>query len=194
MTVVTGDVVVGPAAGESWMLVISVLPACGVGEIRGWLTCCAVDRGSCCWCPTVAIFVVSCRRPGCNLRQNFQHILPYRLAQPLLPELIERKAKRRSPTRRRVRRDGWLSPLSLAQDSLSTDPRVHSEGYRASDKGFLSMAWEDSWALLRWTAKQTVGRCGTSWEALASRPASGGGLFRQRLSNLPDPNPVFRKR
>lgn len=68
----------------------------------------------------------------------------------------QRKAKRRSPTRRRVRRDGWLSPLSLSRDSLSTDPQVHSEGYRASDKGFLPMAWEDYWTLLRWTAKQTV--------------------------------------
>ena len=67
-----------------------------------------------------------------------------------------RKAKRRNPTGRRVRRDGWLSPLSLTRDILSTDPEVHREGYRASDKGFLEMNWGDYWMLLRWTAKQTV--------------------------------------
>ena len=87
----------------------------------------------------------------------------------------QRKAKRRNATGRRVRRDGWLSPLSLSPDVLSADPQVHSEGYRASDKGFLSMAWEDYWTLLRWTAKQTVdGVAAKVPQSVASLLASHG--------------------
>jgi hypothetical protein len=55
--------------------------------------------------------------------------------------------------RRRVRRDGWLAPLTLAKDVLSNDPMAHNDGLRASDRGFLRLDWEDYLRLLRWTAK-----------------------------------------
>ncbi len=66
------------------------------------------------------------------------------------------KEKKRRPTGRRVRRDGWLSPLTLTKNILSDEPQVHSDGFRASDKGFLQLDWKDYWELLRWTAKQAV--------------------------------------
>lgn len=66
----------------------------------------------------------------------------------------ERKAERKCPTGRRVRQDGWLAPLTLAADGSSLDPEVHRSGFRASDKGFLDLAWKDYWWLLRWTAEQ----------------------------------------
>lgn len=56
---------------------------------------------------------------------------------------------------RRVRRDGWLAPLTLAKDVLSTDPLAHHDGLRASDRGFLRIEWIDYLCLLRWTAKET---------------------------------------
>jgi len=37
---------------------------------------------------------------------------------------------------------------------LAGDPQVSRSGGRASDKGFLSIGWEDYLELLRWTAKQ----------------------------------------
>jgi hypothetical protein len=67
-----------------------------------------------------------------------------------------RKAKKRNPTGRRIRRDGWLSPLKLDQQILAMQPQVHATGLRASDKGFLQLGWKDYFALLRWTAKQAV--------------------------------------
>jgi len=66
----------------------------------------------------------------------------------------QRKAKRRQPTGRRIRRDGWLSPLTLDSKTLSTEPQPHSGGLRSSDKGFLNLSWQDYWRLLRWTARQ----------------------------------------
>jgi REP element-mobilizing transposase RayT len=71
------------------------------------------------------------------------------------------KAKKRNPTGRRVRRDGWLSPLTLAKNILSDEPQVHGDGFRASDKGFLQLDWKDYWELLRWTAKQAVDGIGS---------------------------------
>jgi REP element-mobilizing transposase RayT len=68
----------------------------------------------------------------------------------------KRKAKKRNPTGRRIRRDGWLAPLRLDPLRLSLEPEVHSEGLRASDKGFLQLGWRDYLALLRWTAKQAI--------------------------------------
>jgi len=67
----------------------------------------------------------------------------------------QRKARRRNPTGRRVRRDGWLAPLRLDPAKVSCDAQVHREGFRCSDKGFLSLSWEDYKRLLRWTAKQS---------------------------------------
>jgi REP element-mobilizing transposase RayT len=69
----------------------------------------------------------------------------------------QRKAKRRNPTGRRIRRDGWLSPLTLQPQTLSSNPQVHRDGLRASDKGFLHLQLRDYLRLLRWTAKQRVG-------------------------------------
>jgi hypothetical protein len=68
----------------------------------------------------------------------------------------QRRAKKRNPTGRRIRRDGWLAPLQLDQQILSLQPQVHADGLRASDKGFLQLNWRDYLSLLRWTAKQAV--------------------------------------
>jgi len=68
----------------------------------------------------------------------------------------ERRRKKRNPTGRRIRRDDWLSPLTLDAKTLSSEPQVHTGGVRSSDKGFLNLSWEDYWDLLKWTAKQSV--------------------------------------
>ena len=68
----------------------------------------------------------------------------------------QRQAKRRNPTGKRILRDSWLAPLTLAPKSLADDPQVHSGGVRASDKGFLNLPWRDYLALLRWTSKQRL--------------------------------------
>jgi len=67
-----------------------------------------------------------------------------------------RKARRRRPTGRRIARDGWLAPLTLAAGVLSGEPQVHREGLRASDRGFLAIGWRDYLELLRWTAQQGI--------------------------------------
>ncbi len=70
-------------------------------------------------------------------------------------ELRQRQqVKKRRPTGRRVRRDAWLAPLTLQPEVLSHEPQVHSDGLRASDKGFLQLDWASYHALLRWTAAQ----------------------------------------
>lgn len=66
----------------------------------------------------------------------------------------QRKAKKHNPTGRRIRRDDWLSPLTLDKVILSLDPQTHSDGLRASDKGFLNVDWEQYYKLLSWTAQQ----------------------------------------
>ncbi len=66
------------------------------------------------------------------------------------------KQKKRNPTGRKIRRDGWLSPLTLDREVLSLDSQSHGDGLRASDKGFLNLNWADYLSLLRWTAKQGV--------------------------------------
>jgi len=68
----------------------------------------------------------------------------------------ERRAKRRSPTGKRILRDGWLSPLTLSRRKLAQDPELHQGGVRASDKGFLDLPWQDYLDLLRWTGKQRL--------------------------------------
>lgn len=65
-------------------------------------------------------------------------------------------AKRKNPTGRRVPRDGFLARLTLHQDVLANNPQPHTDGLRASDKGFLSLDLAQYWELLRWTAQQTV--------------------------------------
>lgn len=52
---------------------------------------------------------------------------------------------------------------------------MHSGGYRASDKVFLQLGWEDYWSLLRRTAKQAVdGIAAKVPESLAKLLASLG--------------------
>ena len=61
------------------------------------------------------------------------------------------KAKKKATTKR-VARDSWLAPLSFDAKIPSTDPQVHREGLRASNKGFLRMDWNSYKQLLRWVA------------------------------------------
>ena len=65
----------------------------------------------------------------------------------------KRRAKRKNPTGRKVRRDGWLAPLPLDPCTLSSEPQTHNDGFRSSDRGFLSLSLNDYLRLLRWTAK-----------------------------------------
>ena len=65
----------------------------------------------------------------------------------------ERRRKKRNPTGKRIRRDAWLSPLSLEPERLSDDPQVHAGGVRSSDRGYLSMTWRSYRKLLDWTAR-----------------------------------------
>ncbi|MBX3416079.1 MAG: hypothetical protein KF851_19070 [Pirellulaceae bacterium] len=64
------------------------------------------------------------------------------------------KASRSRKRSRRVRRDSWLAPLTLNRRTLSSNPELSKSGVRASDKGFLNLAWQDYLELLRWTAVQ----------------------------------------
>lgn len=62
-----------------------------------------------------------------------------------------RAAKKKRGNGKRVRRDDWLAPLTLPKEQLSSDPQVHKQGVRASDRGFLNMKMEDYLNILRWT-------------------------------------------
>ncbi|MEL6110986.1 MAG: hypothetical protein AAFU85_33685, partial [Planctomycetota bacterium] len=64
----------------------------------------------------------------------------------------ERRVKRRNPTGKRIRRDGWLAPLRMRK--CADEPEVHKQGVRASNKGFLDLSLGDYLRLLKWTAKQ----------------------------------------
>ncbi|MCM2371110.1 transposase [Aporhodopirellula aestuarii] len=68
----------------------------------------------------------------------------------------QRKAKKRNPTGKRIKRDAWLAPLTLSPDKLSGDAEVNRDGVRASDKGFLQVSVREYLRLLRWTAKQNI--------------------------------------
>ncbi len=68
----------------------------------------------------------------------------------------DRKAKRRSPTGRRVLRDSWLAPLTMDSSVLAKDAQASSSRLRASDKGFLSIRFREYVELLSWTAKQRI--------------------------------------
>ena len=68
----------------------------------------------------------------------------------------QRRAKKRNSPNRRVRRDVWLSPLTLDGETLSLDAQLNSDGMRASDKGFLHVSLREYLRLLRWTARQGV--------------------------------------
>ena len=83
----------------------------------------------------------------------------------------KRRRKKRRPTGRRIRRDAWLAPLTLAEDRLSGDPQVHTDGLRSSDRGFLTLGWKPYLELLRWTAAQSAMAAGVS-SAVEKVPAS----------------------
>ncbi len=68
----------------------------------------------------------------------------------------QRRAKRRNPTGKQILRDRWLAPLTQSERKMADDPEAHRQGVRASDKGFLGLAWDQYLALLRWTAEQRV--------------------------------------
>ena len=76
----------------------------------------------------------------------------------------EQKSKRRNPTGKRIRRDGWLSPLRLAPDVLADEPQLHTEGLRSSDKGFLHLSWRQYKRLLDWTSQRTSSGATTAKE------------------------------
>ncbi|MEM6468534.1 MAG: hypothetical protein AAF802_03115 [Planctomycetota bacterium] len=66
----------------------------------------------------------------------------------------ERRRKKKNPTGRRIKRDGWLSPLTLSPTKLSSEPQINRQGVRSSDRGFLHVNWDDYWELLKLTAQQ----------------------------------------
>ena len=59
---------------------------------------------------------------------------------------------------------------------LAADPQVHKGGVRASDKGFLSLRWQDYLALLRWTSKQRVKEAVTELPAKLQSALSSLGI------------------
>ncbi|MFN7290178.1 MAG: transposase [Pirellula sp.] len=64
----------------------------------------------------------------------------------------DRKDKKKETTKR-VPRDSWLAPLSLSAGVQSSDPQVHRDGLRASNKGFLRIDWSSYKKLLSWVAE-----------------------------------------
>ncbi|MFG0286737.1 MAG: transposase [Rhodopirellula sp. JB044] len=71
-------------------------------------------------------------------------------------ELRKEKATKRTPTGKRIRRDGWLAPLTLSPNKLSSDSEANRDGIRASNRGFLHVSIREYLRLLRWTARQSV--------------------------------------
>ncbi|MFG0254944.1 MAG: transposase, partial [Rhodopirellula sp. JB053] len=67
-------------------------------------------------------------------------------------ELRKEKATKRTPTGKRIRRDGWLAPLTLSPNKLSSDSEANRDGIRASNRGFLHVSIREYLRLLRWTA------------------------------------------
>ncbi|MEM6472717.1 MAG: hypothetical protein AAF802_24360 [Planctomycetota bacterium] len=47
----------------------------------------------------------------------------------------QRRRKKKNPTGRRIKRDGWLSPLTLSPTKLSSEPQINRQGVRSSDRG-----------------------------------------------------------
>ena len=91
-------------------------------------------------------------------------------------ELKKRRlAKRRNQTGKRILRDSWLAPLTMSA-KLAADPQVHKGGVRASDKGFLSLRWQDYFALLRWTSKQRAKEAVTELPAKLQSALSSLGI------------------
>ena len=69
-------------------------------------------------------------------------------------ELKERRRrKKRSPTGRKVARDGWLCPMKLDDQTLGDDPQVHTGGLRGSDRGYLPVGLGVYRSLLRYAVE-----------------------------------------
>lgn len=106
------------------------------------------------------------------------------------PEELERlrKSGRRNPTGRQIRRDDWLAPLTLGPETLSLDPEAHTDGLRASDKGFLNLSWDDYLALLRWTAAEKscggVSRLPEELAQLLNKLGIDAGMWRDLVWNF----------
>ncbi|QDV83573.1 transposase [Planctomycetes bacterium TBK1r] len=100
----------------------------------------------------------------------------------------KKRAKRRNPTGKRIRRDGWLAPLTLNRSTLSSDAELNREGVRASDKGFLGISLTDYTKLLRWTAKQSEEGAGRkvppSLQGLVSRLGIDLSMWRDLVWNF----------
>ena len=86
----------------------------------------------------------------------------------LAEQLHDKKTKKKKEAKR-VPCDGWLSPLSLSGDVPSSDPQVHRDGLRASDKGFLRMDWSSYKELLSWVAQ--------------NKPSAGKAVLPKSLSD-----------
>ena len=110
-------------------------------------------------------------------------------ATPVVLPKGRRRPRRPRGSGKRIQRDGWLAPLSLSRRQLAQDPEVHRGGVRASDKGFLGLAWEDYKTLLRWTARQRVAeRMGPLPSTLRSILVTLGiepGMWRDLVWNYP---------
>ncbi|MDV6034206.1 MAG: hypothetical protein F9B45_29755 [Phycisphaera sp. RhM] len=100
----------------------------------------------------------------------------------------KQRVKRRNSTGKRIRRDGWLAPLTLNRSTLSSDAELNREGVRASDKGFLGISLTDYTKLLRWTAKQTEEGAGRkvppSLQGLVSRLGIDLSMWRDLVWNF----------
>jgi hypothetical protein len=75
------------------------------------------------------------------------------LLKSLTPEQLRERRKAAAKRKgRKIPRDGWLAPMTLAPQAQG--PLVHTQGLRASDKGFLSISLVDYLKLLDWTGRQ----------------------------------------
>lgn len=88
---------------------------------------------------------------------------------------------------RQILRDAWLAPMQLTKDELSSDPQVHQDGLRASDRGFLRMDVDSYLSLLRCTAKSPDmdpdGRDAEIAEQVLSEMSLDGEMWRDMVGN-----------
>lgn len=100
----------------------------------------------------------------------------------------KRKAQRKNPTGKRIRRDDWLAPLTLDPETPASDAQPNQQGVRASDKGFLGISLADYLRLLRWTAKQSEQGSGKklppSMQGVVSRAGIDLSMWRDLVWNF----------
>ncbi|MFN7293008.1 MAG: transposase [Pirellula sp.] len=102
---------------------------------------------------------------------------------PLEEQRQDRNAKRKKTTRK-VLRDSWLSPLSLSEETPSSDPQVHQGGTRASDKGFLRIDWSSYRKLLDWVASNKPSAGTVALPKALSDASVSCGIVPEMLSDL----------